>query len=123
MPADALIGAALAGDRRALARLLSRGEAGGAAADAIVQALYPRSGDAHVIGVTGAPGTGKSTLVAQLARALRRRSRRVAIVAVDPSSPFTGGALLGDRVRMSDLAGDPDIFIRSMASRGAGGGL
>src|SRR5436309_3375803 len=110
MPAGALIDAALSGYRRALARLLSRVEAGGAEADAVVQALYPRSGDAHLIGITGAPGTGKSTLVAQLARALRRRGQRVAIVAFDPSSSFTGGALLGDRVRMSDLAGDPDIF-------------
>jgi LAO/AO transport system kinase len=123
MPADELIDAALAGDRRALARLLSRVEAGGAEADEIVQALYPRSGGRHVIGVTGAPGTGKSTLAGRLARALRERGQRVAVVAVDPSSPFTGGALLGDRVRMNDLAGDPDVFVRSMASRGAGGGL
>ena len=118
-----MIDAALAGDRRALARLLSRVEAGGDDADAILQQVYPQSGGAHVVGVTGAPGTGKSTLVGQLAQEVRRRQESVAIVAVDPSSPFTGGALLGDRVRMAALAGDRGIFVRSMASRGAAGGL
>lgn len=86
--------------------------------------LFSHTGTAHLIGVTGAPGTGKSSLVNQLALHFRRHEdRRVAIVAVDPSSPFTGGAVLGDRVRMRDLAGDPGVFIRSMASRGSLGGL
>lgn len=90
--------------------------------------LFPHTGDAHLIGITGAPGTGKSTLVNQLARCYRhppegQAPRTVAIVAVDPSSPFTGGALLGDRVRMRDLSGDPGVFIRSMAARGSLGGL
>jgi LAO/AO transport system kinase len=88
-----------------------------------LRAIYPHTGHAHIIGVTGAPGTGKSTLVNELAKALRAQTTTVGIVAVDPSSPFTGGAMLGDRVRMRDLAGDPGIFIRSMATRGSLGGL
>jgi LAO/AO transport system kinase len=119
----ALLTAALAGDRRALARVLSRVERGGAAAERIVDLVYPRAGDAHVVGVTGAPGAGKSTLVASLAVHLRTGGGTVAVVAVDPSSPFTGGALLGDRVRMGALFGDSGVFVRSMASRGAAGGL
>jgi LAO/AO transport system kinase len=91
---------------------------------AALSELFPHTGKAHLIGVTGAPGTGKSSLVNQLALHFRKQEeRRVAIVAVDPSSPFTGGAVLGDRVRMRDLAGDPGVFIRSMASRGSLGGL
>ena len=90
-----------------------------------MDALYPFTGRAHLVGVTGAPGTGKSSLVNQLARAFRQggNPRRVGIIAVDPTSPFTGGAILGDRLRMRDLAGDPGVFIRSMANRGALGGL
>ena len=114
---------ALGGDRRALARLISLVEDDGADARAALATLYPHTGQAHIVGVTGAPGTGKSTLVNELAKTLRAQGRTVGIVAVDPSSPFTGGALLGDRVRMRDLAGDPGIFIRSMASRGSLGGL
>ena len=114
---------ALDGNRYALARLISLIEDDGADARAALAALYPRTGQAHIVGVTGAPGTGKSTLVNELAKALRSQDVTVGIVAVDPSSPFTGGALLGDRVRMRDLAGDPGIFIRSMASRGSLGGL
>lgn len=98
-------------------------ESSAAGARAVVSALYPGTGRAHVIGITGPPGSGKSTLVNELAKAFRRRERRVAIIAVDPSSPFTGGAILGDRVRMRDLAGDAGIFMRSMASRGSLGGL
>jgi len=118
-----LVSQALAGDRLALARLLSLVENGGDGAQDAVAALYPHTGSAHIVGVTGAPGTGKSTLVNQLARAIRAADTTVGVVAVDPSSPFSGGALLGDRVRMRDLAGDAGVFIRSMASRGCLGGL
>ena len=86
-------------------------------------ALFPHTGQAHIVGVTGAPGTGKSTLVNELAKAYRAASVRVGIVAIDPTSPFSGGALLGDRIRMRDLSGDPGVFIRSMATRGNLGGL
>ncbi len=113
----------LSGDRRALARLLTQIEnAAPPAADALA-ALFPHTGHAHRVGVTGPPGTGKSSLVAELTKVWRRAGRTVAIVAVDPSSPFTGGAILGDRIRMRDLAGDAGVFIRSMASRGSLGGL
>jgi len=113
----------LAGNRRALARAISLVEDGGAGAHAALAALYAQTGRSHVIGVTGAPGTGKSTLVSALARVYRRLGQSVGIIAVDPTSPFSGGALLGDRVRMRDLAGDPGVFIRSMATRGSLGGL
>jgi LAO/AO transport system kinase len=89
----------------------------------LLSALFPHTGSGHVTGITGAPGTGKSTLVNALARAFRAQGKTVGIIAVDPTSPFSGGALLGDRVRMRDLAGDPGIFIRSMATRGSLGGL
>jgi LAO/AO transport system kinase len=118
-----LTDAVLSGDRLALARLLTQVENLTAEGRNALDALFPRSGKAHLIGVTGAPGTGKSTLVNRLALQFRGEHKRVAIVAVDPSSPFTGGALLGDRVRMKDLSGDPGVFIRSMASRGSLGGL
>ena len=118
-----LVTEALGGNRYALARLISLVEDDGAGARAALATLYPRTGQAHIVGVTGAPGTGKSTLVNELAKSLRAQGRTVGVVAVDPSSPFTGGALLGDRVRMRDLAGDPGVYIRSMASRGSLGGL
>lgn len=118
-----LIPDVLNGDRRALARLISLIEDDGPQARAALSALHPYTGRAHIVGVTGAPGTGKSTLVNELAKGFRSRGATVGIVAVDPTSPFTGGALLGDRVRMRDLAGDPGIFIRSMATRGSLGGL
>lgn len=118
-----LVTEALAGNRYALARLISLVEDDGTNARGALASLYPHTGQAHIVGVTGAPGTGKSTLVNQLARSLRDQGTTVGIVAVDPSSPFTGGALLGDRVRMRDLAGDEGVFIRSMASRGSLGGL
>jgi len=113
----------VAGDRRALARLLTQIENETPPAQAALAALFAHTGRAHLIGITGPPGTGKSSLVSALARVYRRAGLTVAIVAVDPSSPFTGGAILGDRIRMRDLAGDPGIFIRSMASRGSLGGL
>ncbi|PKN95298.1 MAG: methylmalonyl Co-A mutase-associated GTPase MeaB [Chloroflexi bacterium HGW-Chloroflexi-6] len=113
----------LNGDRLALARLLSRVENATPEGLAALDALFPHTGKAHLLGVTGAPGTGKSSLVNQLALHYRKQDKKVAIVAVDPSSPFTGGAVLGDRVRMRDLAGDTGVFIRSMASRGSLGGL
>lgn len=111
------------GDRRALARLITYVENGRASGREGLRAVYKRTGRARIVGVTGPPGGGKSTLVDRLALAFRRRDRRVGIIAVDPSSPFTGGAVLGDRVRMRELAEDPEVFIRSMATRGALGGL
>lgn len=117
------IAAARQGNARAVARLITRVESDAAAARAIIGALYAHTGRAHVVGITGPPGSGKSSLVNELAKAFRQSGRRVGIVAVDPSSPFTGGALLGDRVRMRDLSGDAGVFVRSMASRGSLGGL
>ena len=111
------------GSARALARLMSRAEAGAAEARPALAEVYRRAGAAHVIGLTGVPGSGKSTLVAKLAAALRARGERVGIVAIDPSSPYSGGAILGDRIRMAELANDPGVFIRSMATRGATGGM
>lgn len=111
------------GSRLALARLLTHVENDSPEGRQALDALFPHTGKAHFIGVTGAPGTGKSSLVNQLALHLRKQNKLVAILAVDPSSPFTGGAVLGDRVRMRDLSGDAGIFIRSMASRGSLGGL
>jgi len=118
----------LAGNRLALARLLTEIENDTSDGRAALNELFTKTGCAHLIGVTGSPGTGKSTLVNQLACHYRnphdgQTPQSVAIVAVDPSSPFSGGAVLGDRVRMRDLAGDPGVFIRSMASRGSLGGL
>jgi len=121
--AEALATAAVDGDRRALARLLTAVENRTPIAEASLRILYPKGGRAHVVGITGPPGAGKSTLVAALIGEVRRTGRSVAVIAVDPSSPITGGALLGDRVRMQSYADDPDVFIRSMAARGHAGGL
>jgi LAO/AO transport system kinase len=121
--AQELADAAVGGDRRALARLLTAVENRTPLAEAALRRLYPLAGRAHLVGVTGPPGSGKSTLVAALIGVVRAAGRAVAVVAVDPSSPITGGALLGDRVRMQSYASDPDVFIRSMASRGHAGGL
>jgi LAO/AO transport system kinase len=120
---DRLIDRASRGDLRALARLVSLIENESPELRPIMRALAPRTGSAQVIGLTGAPGVGKSTTTGALVRAYRRQDRRVGVIAVDPSSPFTGGALLGDRIRMQDHATDPGVFIRSMASRGHLGGL
>jgi LAO/AO transport system kinase len=122
---DRLTGRARAGDRRALARLLTEVENRTRAGEAALRELYPLAGRAHLVGVTGAPGSGKSTLVAALVKEVGKagQGRPVAVLAVDPSSPITGGAILGDRVRMQIHAGDRDVFIRSMASRGHAGGL
>jgi len=114
---------ALAGDRLALARLLTAVENRTPVAEAALRELYPKGGHAHLVGITGPPGAGKSTLVSALIAEARARKRAVAVIAVDPSSPITGGALLGDRVRMQAYSADPDVFIRSMAARGHAGGL
>jgi LAO/AO transport system kinase len=126
-PADELASAIRGGSTRALARGMSRVEAGGERAQALVDALYAGGESsavwAHIVGVTGTAGAGKSTLVAALAKEARQGGITVGILAVDPSSPFTGGAILGDRVRMSELSGDSGVYLRSMAARGELGGL
>ncbi len=118
-----LLERARAGDRSALARLLSVVERGGEPARLVGRLAHASAGSAHTIGITGPPGAGKSTLTSALVRVVRDAGHRIAVLAVDPSSPFTGGAILGDRVRMGDHALDDDVFIRSMASRGHLGGL
>jgi LAO/AO transport system kinase len=120
---DDLLPSVLARQPRAIGRAISRVEDGGDGQRELVQAIYPRTGRAKVVGVTGPPGAGKSTLVDRVARHLRARGETVGILAVDPTSPYTGGALLGDRIRMQALYTDPGVFIRSMATRGAMGGL
>lgn len=122
-PASELAERLLRGDRLALARLMSGVEAGRADARAALRDLFSRTGRAHVVGVTGPPGSGKSTLTTRLAAELRQRGKRVGVVAVDPTSPFSGGAILGDRIRMMELHSDPGVFVRSMATRGTLGGL
>lgn len=124
-PADpqTLFSAAREGDRAATARLLSLIERGGEPGRAVGRLAFPLSGDGYTVGLTGAPGAGKSTLTSALIGHLRSLELEVAVLAIDPSSPFTGGAILGDRVRMQDHATDPGVFIRSMATRGHLGGL
>ena len=120
---DDLVPRILQRNPRALGRGISYLEDGGAGQRALIRRLYPETGKARVVGITGPPGAGKSTLVDRLARLCRKRGETVGILAVDPTSPFTGGALLGDRIRMQSLYTDPGVFIRSMATRGAMGGL
>ena len=119
----ALFASAVNGDRGSLARLLSLIERGGDDARTIGRLTYPKSGNAYTVGITGAPGAGKSTLTSAVIGHLRAQDLNVAVLAIDPSSPFTGGAILGDRVRMQDHATDAGVFIRSMATRGHLGGL
>jgi LAO/AO transport system kinase len=121
-PAE-LLTAARQGERSAVARLLSLIERGGEPARAVGRLAHPHSGAAYTVGLTGAPGSGKSTLTSAIIGHLRQVGEEVAVLAIDPSSPFTGGAILGDRVRMQDHATDPGVFIRSMATRGHLGGL
>jgi LAO/AO transport system kinase len=118
-----LVEKVLAGDRRAIARAISAVEDRDPVAVPLLKELFSRAGRALVVGITGSPGAGKSTLVEKLAREYRGKGARVGIVAVDPTSPFSGGAILGDRVRMQGLANDPGVYIRSMATRGQLGGL
>lgn len=123
MAINSLLEEALGGSQQAIGRLISLVEDGEALGHALLRVLHPRTGRAYLVGITGPPGAGKSTLVDALTTALRRQGRTVAVVAVDPTSPFTGGALLGDRIRMQDHTTDPGVFIRSMATRGSLGGL
>lgn len=123
MDVDALVSGVLAGERLAIARLISLVEDGGADLGAAMKTLYPHTGEAYTIGVTGAPGAGKSTLTERLVAHARAAGHKVGVLAIDPSSPFSGGALLGDRVRMQSHATDPEVFIRSMATRGHLGGI
>lgn len=121
--AEALVADVLAGRRKAIARLMSVAEQTGRHGREALAEIHRHAGRAHIVGITGVPGSGKSTMVRALAQKLRDNGRTVGIVAVDPSSPFSGGAILGDRIRMLELAGDPGVFIRSLATRGALGGL
>ena len=113
----------LNGDKRAVARIISMIEDGDPESQDALGILHPHTGNAHVIGVTGPPGAGKSTLVDRLTKSYRELNKKIGIIAIDPSSPFTGGAILGDRIRMNDLNTDPGVFIRSMGTRGHLGGL
>jgi energy-coupling factor transporter ATP-binding protein EcfA2 len=123
VPSQELVTRVARGEMSAIGRLISRAEAGVPEARQALATIYQRAGGAHIIGLTGVPGSGKSTLVATLTAGLRAAGSTVGIVTVDPSSPYSGGAILGDRIRMSDLAHDPGVYIRSMATRGATGGL
>jgi LAO/AO transport system kinase len=123
LTSQALVERALKGERRSIARLISLVEDGAPDLGPVMKALYPHTGRAYTLGVTGAPGAGKSSLTDRLVARARADNQKVGVLAIDPSSPFSGGALLGDRVRMQDHAIDPDVFIRSMATRGHLGGI
>jgi LAO/AO transport system kinase len=123
VPSLALIDRVRKGEPAAVARLISRAEAGSPEVRAALSQIYRLAGKAHVIGITGVPGSGKSTLVGKLTEKIRASGKKVGVVAIDPSSPYSGGAILGDRIRMSDMANDPGVYIRSMATRGATGGM
>ena len=123
VPSLELVDRVKAGEVAAIARVISRAEAGEDEVRDALAAIYAAAGRAHVVGITGVPGSGKSTLVATLAAKLRAMDKKVAIIAIDPSSPYSGGSILGDRIRMTDLVLDPGVFIRSMATRGAMGGM
>src|SRR5690348_3446801 len=112
-----------AGEPAAIGRLISRAEGGVREAREALAQIYRLAGNAHVVGLTGVPGSGKSTLVGRLAARLRAQGHRIGVVAIDPSSPYSGGAILGDRIRMTEMASDPGVYIRSMATHGATGGL
>ena len=118
-----LVEQVLKGDKRAVAKLISMVEDDDPGATEALASVYPKTGKAHVVGFTGPPGVGKSSLINRLVREFRSRGKKVGVVAVDPTSPFTGGAVLGDRIRMADTGTDPGVFIRSMATRGHAGGL
>src|SRR4051794_28073181 len=120
---DSLTQRLLDGDRRALARAITLVESDDPAGWELVRDVYPKTGRAAIVGLTGAPGAGKSTLIGALTKLRREAGREVAVLSIDPSSPFTHGALLGDRIRLTDHFLDPGVFIRSMANRGALGGL
>jgi LAO/AO transport system kinase len=123
VPSRDLLPRVLQGDVAAIARLLSRAEAADPECRDTLGEVYSRAGKAHVIGITGVPGSGKSTMVSVLAGHLRKLGHKIGIIAIDPSSPYSGGSIMGDRIRMSDLAGDEGVYIRSMATRGALGGM
>jgi len=123
VPSRDLLPRVLKGEVAAIARLLSRAEAADPECRDTLGEVYSRAGKAHVIGITGVPGSGKSTMVAVLAGHLRKLGHKIGIIAIDPSSPYSGGSIMGDRIRMSDLAGDEGVYIRSMATRGALGGM
>lgn len=122
-PSLELVAEVLRGQARSISRLISRAEAGAAECRPALAEIYRHTGRAHIVGITGVPGSGKSTLVRGLALAARKRDHKVGVIAIDPSSPYSGGAILGDRIRMNELNNDPGIFIRSMATRGVLGGL
>ena len=123
VPSRDLLPRVLKGEIAAIARLLSRAEAADPECRETLGEVYSRAGKAHVIGITGVPGSGKSTMVSVLAAHLRKAGHKIGIIAIDPSSPYSGGSIMGDRIRMSDLAGDEGVYIRSMATRGALGGM
>ncbi|MDE2230006.1 MAG: methylmalonyl Co-A mutase-associated GTPase MeaB [Alphaproteobacteria bacterium] len=123
VPSSELVARVQAGEPAAIARLISRAEQGAPEARDALTRIYKLAGLAEIIGITGVPGSGKSTLVAKLTEKLRANGVKVGVIAIDPSSPYSGGAILGDRIRMAELAGDPGVYIRSMATHGASGGL